>query len=153
MRGELSAFYLFTRYFAGVYDEAVYKLHVRHFEREDGNGCIVVDSHVFGHRENESRFSHGRTGGNDDEVGILPARRHFIEVGKSRLQTAQTVFSVRGYFENMQGFVDDGIYLGNIFLYISLGNFKKLPFRLLHQIVYVVRFFVSFGLYFTGEPY
>ena len=153
MGSELPAFDFLSGNFAGVDYQAIYKLYVRHFEREDGHRRVVIDCHVFGHRKDKCRLSHGRTGCDDDEVGVLPARCHFVEVGKSRLQAAQSVFPVRCDFEYAQSLVDDGVDLREIFLDIPLGNLKQLAFGLLHQVVHVDGGVVGIAQYFSGKAY
>ena len=51
----------------------------RHFQGEDGDGHVVVDRRIAGDVERERRLTHGRAGGQDDQVGGLPAHGHLVD--------------------------------------------------------------------------
>ena len=68
---------------ADVNDEAVHELHVAHLEREHSHGHLERDRHVARHREHEGRLAHRRAGGDNDEVGVLPAGGDLVQVCKA----------------------------------------------------------------------
>ena len=51
-----------------------------HFEREDGDDFAVFDGAVLGDVDGPGGLAHGRAGGDDDELGVLEAARHLVEL-------------------------------------------------------------------------
>ena len=65
---QTSALDLLARYLANIHDQTVYQLHVTHLEREQGDRRIEIHRHILRHGKDESRLTHGRTGGDNDKV-------------------------------------------------------------------------------------
>ncbi len=55
-----------------------------HFQGEDGHGHVVADGGAHAHVQGQGRLAHGRAGGQDDEVRLLQAGRHVVEVRVAR---------------------------------------------------------------------
>ena len=151
--GKLSALNLLTRNLAHVGDETVHQLHVAHFKGEQGDGIAEIHRNVLCHGKHKCRFTHGRTGGDDDEVGILPAGSHLVQLRKSTLQTTQTVGTRGSFLNKVVRFGNNRIDLRVILLHVLLRNLEQLAFGLLHQIVHVERLVERFGLDVAGECY
>ena len=137
---QLSALDFVARNIAGIDDETVHQLDVRHLEREDGHRGVVVDRHVLGHGEDEGGLTHGGAGGDDNQVGVLPPRGDFVDVVESGLQTAQTVGTVGCHLYLFDGFAHDGGNLHHILFQVALRNLEEFPLGLLHEVVDVVGF-------------
>ena len=151
--GKLSAFDFLTRYLAHVGDETVHQLYVAHFKGEQGYGIAEVHGDVLRHGEHERRLTHGRTGGYDNEVGVLPAGSHLVQFRKSALKTAQTVGTGGGFLNKVVRFGNDRIDLRIVLLHVLLRNLEELAFGFLHQVVHIERLVERLGLYVTGEGY
>ncbi len=65
---------------------------------------------------------------------------------KTRFNTAQTVFSFGGQVQDIQGLVDDGIDLNNIFFKILLGELEQFGLGLLHQLIHIHGFVIGISL-------
>ena len=112
---------------------------------------LAVYRHVFGHRKDKGSFSHRRTRRDDDQVGVLPARSHLVELVESACQTAQTVGARRSLLKHVIRFLNHRINLRIVFLHVLLGDFEELSLSFLHQVVHILRFVESLGLYLAGE--
>ena len=51
-----------------------------HFEREDGDDLAVADGAVLGDVDGPGGLAHARAGGDDDELGVLEAGGHLVEL-------------------------------------------------------------------------
>ena len=71
--GQPTALHLLARDFADVLQQSVHELKVTHFQTEHTDGDVVVHRHVLHHRKHQRRLAHGRTCGDDYQVGVLPA--------------------------------------------------------------------------------
>ena len=114
-------------------------------------GRVIADSHVLCHRKDECRFSHSGTGGDNDEVGILPTGSNFVDVVKPGLQSAQSVTSIGCYLNLSDSFAQYWVYLSNVFFQVTLGNFKEFPLGFLHKVIYVVGLVKGLVEYFAGK--
>ena len=112
---------------------------------------MVVDGNVLGHGKHEGRLTHGRTGGNDDKVGILPTRSHLVELGKSTFQTTQTIGTGSRLLNKLVSLLNDRIDLRVVLLHVLLGNLEELSFSLLHQVVHIQGLVEGLGLNVAGE--
>ena len=54
----------------------------------------MIYRHVLSHRDDESCLTHSWTSGDDDEVGVLPARGKFIDVLEARGESTDPFLSV-----------------------------------------------------------
>jgi len=61
-------------------EEAKGKLRGAHFHREEEHGKLELEADVLGHVEREARLAHARAARDDDEVAVLQARGHLVEV-------------------------------------------------------------------------
>ena len=75
---QLATLDFLTRNLAHVGYQTVHQLHVTHFKREQCYGIAEIHGNVFCHGKYERRFTHGRTGCNNDEVGLLPSGKRCI---------------------------------------------------------------------------
>lgn len=96
-------------------------------------------------------FSHSGTGGDNDEVGILPTGSNFVDVVKPGLQSAQSVASIGCYLNLSDSFAQYRVYLSNVFFQVTLGNFKEFPLGFLHKVIYVVGLVKGLVEYFAGK--
>ena len=149
--GQLTTLDLLARYLADVRYQTVHQLHVAHFEREQGHGIVIVHGNVLGHGQHEGRLTHSRTGSDDDEVGVLPARGHLVQLREAALQSAQTVGTRGRLLYQLVGLGDDGVDLRVVLLHVLLRDFEELSFGLLHQVVHVERLVERFRLDVAGE--
>ncbi|OPZ94055.1 MAG: hypothetical protein BWY72_02395 [Bacteroidetes bacterium ADurb.Bin416] len=70
---ELAIFYLFALDFADIDNQTVDELDIGHFQRKQSDWFLEIYRDVFSHRQHEGRLTHGRPGGDDYQVGLLPA--------------------------------------------------------------------------------
>ena len=151
--GKLSALNLLTRNFAHIGDKTVHQLHVTHFKGEQGDRVAEIHGDVLCHGKHERRFTHGRTGGYNDKVGVLPTGSHLVQLRKSALEAAQTVGTGGGFLNKVVRFGNDRIDLRIVLLHVLLGNLEQLAFGFLHQVVHIERLVERFGLDIAGECY
>ncbi len=117
--GEVAALDFFATDFAHVGYKTVYELQLAHFEREYRDG-VVVEGYVERHRQHEGRLAHRRTRRDNDEVGVLPARRVFVEFAEAAAESAQTRLAFRCELHLVDGLGDNGVDLGYIFFHVAL---------------------------------
>ena len=151
VRRQLSAFQFLARNLAHVDNHTVDQLHVAHFQREHGYRNLHVHRHLLGHGEHESRLSHGRTGCNDDQIGVLPTGSHLVQLFEAAAQPAQSVAARRRLLQHVVSLANHGIDLRIVFLHVLLRNLEELSLGLLHQVVHIHRRVESFRLHQTGE--
>ena len=151
VRCQLTALDFLARNFADVHNQTVYQLHVAHFKREQGYGHFAVHRHVFGHGKHEGRLTHGRTSRNDNQVGVLPAGGHLVQLMESARKPTQTVGTCRRLLKHFIGFLDDRINLRVVLLHVLLRDFEEFSFGLLHQVVHVLRLIERLSLYVTRK--
>ena len=56
----------------------------------------MVYGHVLSHGDDEGRLTHSRAGSDDDEVGVLPARGHLVDVGEACGETTDPLLAISG---------------------------------------------------------
>ena len=137
---------LLARQLADVHDEAVHKLHVAHLKREHSHGHLERDGHIAGHREHEGRLTHRGAGGDDDEVGVLPAGRDLVQVGKAGGQSAEALLPVGCPLKQLARLLDDGVDLHGLVADVLLRDAEKLALGLLHELFDLDRFVVGLAL-------
>lgn len=147
---QLAALDFLAGYLAHVDDKTVDELHVGHFEREEGHRNFLVDGDVFGHTQGKRRLTHGGTGGEDDEVGVLPAARDAVELGELAGNAAESVAASGRLLEHVVSLVDDGVDLGVIVFQVLLRDFEELAFGFLHEFVDVLHVVEGFFLNLAG---
>ena len=151
VRCQLTALDFLARNFADVHNQTVYQLHVAHFKRKQGYGHFAVHRHVLGHGKHEGRLTHGRTSRNDNQVGVLPAGGHLVQLMESARKPTQTVGTCRRLLKHFIGFLDDRINLRVVLLHVLLRDFEEFSFGLLHQVVHVLRLIERLSLYVTRK--
>ena len=70
-------------------DEALRELGLRHLEREQRDGLVVLDRGVLGDVADERALAHRRTRGDDDQVAGLEAAGDLVEVLEARRGSGQ----------------------------------------------------------------
>src|SRR6267378_219158 len=60
--------------------EPLYQRVLRHFDREEGYACVVLDRGVLDDVQRQRRFSHRWPGGDNDQIGTLEPSRQTIEI-------------------------------------------------------------------------
>ena len=143
---QLSALDFLTRNLADIRNQTVHQLDVTHFKREQRHRIPIINGNILRHRKYESRLTHGRTGSDNNKVGILPAGSHLVQFREATFKTAQTVGSRRSFLNQLIGFVNHRIDLRIILFHVLLRNLKKLAFRFLHQVVHIQRLIKSLAL-------
>ena len=151
IRLQLTVQNLRTLNLTGIRDETVYQLHVRHFEREESHRHLVVGSNVLGHREGKRRLTHGRTTGNNHKVAGLPAAGDVVQLVIARRYTRQAVLVGCGLLDDIDGVLDNGVYLGVVLLHVALSQFEQRTLGLLHQIVDINGLVEGLGLDIAGK--
>ena len=151
IRSQLATLDFFTRNFAHVDNHTVDQLYVGHFKREQSHRDFRIYRHVLCHGKHKSRFTHSGTGGNNHQVGILPARGHFVQCMETAFQTTQPVRSCRRFLKHLIRFLNDRVDLRIILLHVLLRDFEQFSFRLLHQVVHVLGLVESFCLDVAGK--
>ena len=79
----------------------------RHFQGEDADDLLVVDRRIFGDVHGESGLAHRRARGEDDQVGLLQAARHFVEIGVVRGESGDALATLQQGIDRPEGFLDD----------------------------------------------
>ena len=139
IRRQLSALDFLASDFADIDNQTVHQLDVRHFQGEKSHWHLLVNGNILGHAQREGRLSHCRTCRKDNEVGVLPTARHFVQLVESARNTAQSVASRRRLLQHVVSIVDDGVNLRIVLLQVALRKFKELSLSLLHKFVNILR--------------
>ncbi len=115
----MSALDLVAGNLAGVRNKTVHKLLVAHLKREYSHR-IILHGDIQSHRQHEGSLTHSRAGGDDNEVGVLPARGKFVEPHKTCAQTADTCRPLCRYLHKVDGAGEQGVDLRYISLEVAL---------------------------------
>ena len=111
----------------------------------------MVNRHILRHRKDKCRFTHRRTGSDNNQVGVLPTGSNLIQRIESGTCTAQTFLLVCRLLQQLHRVLDNRVDLGNVFLYITLGDFKQFPFGFLHQVFHIDRLVERLSLDHGGK--
>ena len=128
---ELAALDLLALQGGHVAYESLHELHVGHLKGEYGDRDVAVDCHVLGHGEHEGGLAHGRARRNDHEVGVLPARRHPVELGISCLEAGEAGGGVGGGLYLLQSEVEHRVDLRHLALQLRLRDVEEVALGLL----------------------
>ena len=102
---------------------------LRHFQREDGDAFAALDGGVFGDVDGEGGFAHGGTGGDDDEVGLLQAAGHVVEIGVVSFQAGDASAALEELVEiAAEGLHGDGADVGELLPAALLGEVEDAGF-------------------------
>ena len=112
---------------------------------------MIIHRRILGNAECEGGLTHGRTSGDDDEVGILPSGSHLVHTVITGRNTSQTSLVLRSPLQDIHGILDDRINLCIILLHVVLRNLEEFTFRLLHQFIHVHAHVERLGLDATGK--
>ena len=107
---------------------------------------MEVGGNVLGHREGEGGLTHGRAPGDDDEVGVLPAAGHVVELVVARGDAGESVGVGGCSLDDLQRLIDDGVDLGVVLLHVALGEFEERAFGLLHEFLDIDSLVEGLGL-------
>ena len=137
----------------GIRYQTVHQLHVRHFKREERHRHLVVGSNILSHREGKRRLTHCRTTGNDDKVRWLPTTGDIVQFMITRRHTRQAVLIGCSLLDDVNGILDDGVYLRVVLLHVTLSQLEQRTLGLLHQVIDIDRLVEGHRLYLAGELY
>ena len=73
-------------------EQTVYQLFFGHLKTEDRYGLPFLKSHILGYIQDESRFSHRRTGCNQNEIRWLKTGSFIIQIDKTGRNTCNGSF-------------------------------------------------------------
>ena len=136
---QLTAEDLAARHLADVGDETVDQLHVVHLKREERHGLAVVDGDILGNTQGKRCLTHRRSSSDDDEVRLLPSRRHLVEFGIACRDTRESSRVVGRFEKDVVRLLDDWVYLCVVLHHVALREFEESALRLLHQRIHVHR--------------
>ena len=131
-------------------DQTHHQLHGRHFEREESHAGLVVDGHVAGHGEHESRLTHRRTGRDDDQVRKLPAERHAVDGHEARRHAVVGAGVLRRLLDLHQRTSQNVLGRLHRTLDMALGNLENLALGISDQFRDVGRLVVRTTLNLRG---
>ena len=81
---------------------------------------MIVGGDILGHRQSEGCLTHGRTAGNDDQVGGLPAAGLVVKTMITAGNTCQAVFVFRSLLYHLHGLGYHRVYLCVVLFHILL---------------------------------
>ena len=151
MRKQLSASQFLTRDLCHIYQQTQSQLLVAHFQTEDSHRNAVINSHALHHGERKCRLSHGGTGGDDDEVTLLPSVGNVVQFLKSRGNTAHTILLGSCLVDALEHLRHYRIYLSIILLHVLLRDGKELGLCFLHEVLDIHSGVIGIGLDVAAE--
>ena len=78
-----------------------------HFQAEDGDDGVVIDGRVLGDVDGERGLAHGGAGGDDDELALLQAAGHAVELGEVGGQAGDFAALLVEVVDGAEGVLDD----------------------------------------------
>ena len=150
---QLSVQNLLALNLTGIRDETVHQLHVRHFQREEGQRNLVVGGNVLGHRQRKRRLTHSGAASDNHQVRGLPARRLVVQFVVARWHARKTVLVLRRLVDDIDGILDDRVYLGVLLLHVLLRQLEECALGVLHQVVHVDGLVEGLRLNVAGKLY
>ncbi len=100
-----------------------------HFQRKDGDAFAAQDSGVLGDVDGEGGFAHRGTGGDDDQVGLLQAAGHVVEIGVVSLKAGDASAALKELVEiAAKGLHGDGLDIGELLSAALLGDVEDAGF-------------------------
>ncbi len=80
-----------------------------HFEAEDGDGGLVVDGRILRNVDGEGGFTHRGPGGKNNQLALLKAARHAVQIGEVGGQTGDLAALLIQLVNGAEGVGDDQI--------------------------------------------
>ena len=90
-------------------DHAIDELIRTHFEREDADGNLGVDTDLARDVEREGGFPDRGARGEDDEIGFLKSREESVEIGESGRDAAEGVIALVELINSFESVFEDGL--------------------------------------------
>ena len=126
-----------SRDFTHVAYQAIHQLDIIHFQREEADRNMIIDSHILGNTQGKRGLTHRRTSGNDNKVGRLPATGHIVETCITCRNTGESTRVLGGTLQNIDSVLDDRVNLGIVLLHVVLRQREEFSLSMLHQLVYI----------------
>ena len=95
--------------FATELEQAEHELLLAHLEAEDADDLLLGHRGVLGEVQREAGLADRRAGRDEDEVGLLEARRHRVEVGEARADAADLALVLVEVVEPVVRRVEEGL--------------------------------------------
>ena len=121
---ELAALDFLTRNFTDIGNQTIYQLYITHFKREQRNRIPEIYRYILCHRKHECRFTHSRTGSDNNKVRVLPTGSHLVQLGITTLQATQTIGTGSSFLNQLIRLTNHRIDLRIVFLHVPLRNLK-----------------------------
>ena len=115
-------------------DEALGELRLRHLEREQRHGLVVVDRSVLGDVDHEGALSHRGPRGEHDQVAALEAARDVVEVAEARRRADQRDALARDLLELVELVVEDRLDRAHLAGVLVVGDLVHRLLGLLDQV-------------------
>ena len=116
-------------------EQALKERFARHFEREDADGFSVIDGGVLGDVHGERGFAHGRARGKNDEIGLLKAAGHFVEIGVMGFEAGDALAALEKRVDGAEGVADDILNALEAFADTLLGEGEDGGFGVVEDLV------------------
>ena len=91
-------------------EQAHHKLHGRHLHAEHGHGFLALDGRVLGDVHGKGGLAHRGTPGHDDQIGILQARRHLVEIFVAGRDASDLALVFVQFLDALDRLVEGGLY-------------------------------------------
>ena len=121
---ELAALDFLTRNFTDIGNQTIYQLYITHFKREQRNRIPEIYRYILCHRKHKCRFTHSRTGSDNNKVRVLPTGSHLVQLGITTLQATQTIGTGSSFLNQLIRLTNHRIDLRIVFLHVPLRNLK-----------------------------
>ena len=145
---QLAAFDFLSFQIGDVGYKTLHKLDIGHLQGEYRHGDVIVYRHILGHGEYECRLTHGGARGDDDQVGVLPARSHLVQARVAGLQTGESGLGIGRSLDLFQGEIQDRVYLSHFPFEMCLRYIEEFSLRFLKKVVNIVALVESLRLDF-----
>ena len=80
-----------------------------HLHTEHQHRLVVAQQGIFHQIHREGGFTHRRTGGDDNQVGLLQARGHFVELFKTGTEAGDGLIAVKQLVDLFNGLLQQGV--------------------------------------------
>ena len=110
----------------------------------------MIYRYILGDTQREGSLTHGRTSGDDHQVGRLPSGSHIIHLLITGRNTRKSALVLGGTLQDIHGILDHRINLGVILLHITLRELEKLTLGMLHEFIYIHTLIIRLSLDVAG---